>query len=152
MEKILEKINLLFAAVVTLLAAAFGTYWFLFAAFIALNIADYITGIIKAKYTNTENSNKGLKGIWKKVGYWCVIAIAFFLSYGFDMLGAIIGINLGFTVLIGWFVLGTFIINEIRSILENLVLIGVEVPAWLVKGLEVANDKINNTMNGGGEE
>ena len=152
MEKILEKVNLLFAAVVTLLTAAFGTYWFLFALFIALNAVDYITGVVKARYTKTENSNKGLKGILKKIGYWIVIGIAFALSYGFDMLGAIIGINLGFTVLIGWFVLGTFIINEIRSILENLVLIGVEVPAWLVKGLEVANDKINNGMNGGGAE
>ena len=150
MEKILEKINLLWAAAVTLLTAAFGTYWFLFAAFIALNAVDYITGIIKSRYTRTENSNKGLKGIFKKVGYWVVIAIAFFLSYGFETLGTIIGVNLGFTVLIGWFTLGTFIVNEIRSILENLVLIGVEVPAWLVKGLEVANEKINDAMEGGG--
>ena len=54
----------------------FGIYFdfgFLF------NIADYFTGVAKAKYTNTENSNKGLKGIIKKVGYWLVIAIAFFV-------------------------------------------------------------------------
>ena len=152
MEKILAKINLMMSAAVTLLTTAFGTFWFLFAAEIGLNIVDYITGVIKAKYTHTENSNKGLKGIIKKVGYWIVIAISFFISYGFKSFGDIIGINLGFTELIGWFVLGTFIINEIRSILENLVEIGVEVPAWLVKGLEVANNKINNAANGGGEE
>lgn len=151
MEKILNKINLLWAAAVTLLSGLFGAFWFLFAAFIALNVVDYITGVIKSRYTQTENSNKGLKGIFKKVGYWVVIAIAFFLSYGFEMLGTIIGVNLGFTVLIGWFTLGTFIINEIRSVLENLVLIGVEVPAWLVKGLEVANEKIDSAMEGGGD-
>ena len=130
----------------------FGTFWFLFAAFLAANFVDYITGWMKARYTKTENSNKGLKGIIKKVGYWIVIAIAFFISYGFTEFGEIIGINLGFTALIGWFVLGTFTINEIRSILENLVLIGVEVPIFLIKGLEVANDKINNAVNGGGEK
>ncbi len=96
MEKILEKVNLLWAAAITLLTAAFGTYWFLFAAFIALNIVDYVTGVIKSRYTRTENSNKGLKSIFKKVGYWVVIAIAFFLSYGFETIGTIIGVNLGF--------------------------------------------------------
>ena len=144
MEKILEKVNLLFAAVVTVMTAVFGTYWFLFAAFIALNIGDYITGVMKAKYTKTENSNKGFKGIVKKVGYWIVIAIAFFAAREFETPGALMGIELGFTELIGWFVLGTFIINEIRSILENLVLIGVEVPEWLIKGLEAANGKLNS--------
>lgn len=149
MERIAEKINLLWAAAVTLLSAAFGTYWYLFAAFMVLNVVDYATGIIKAKYTNTENSNKGLKGILKKLGYWIVICIAFFIATAFGTFGEQIGIDLGFTAFIGWFVLGTFIINEIRSVLENLILIGVEVPAWLVKGLEVANNKINNAAGGG---
>jgi phage-related holin len=59
-------------------------------------------------------------------------------------MGAEIGINLGFTVLFGWFTLATFIINEIRSILENLVKIGVYVPCFLIKGLEVASELIEH--------
>ena len=35
-------------------------------------------------------------------------------------------------------------INEIRSILENLVECDVKLPEWLIKGLEVAGDKINH--------
>ena len=69
------------------------------------------------------------------------IAIAFFLAVGFVEVGTIIGVDLGFTQLFGWFTLATFIINEIRSILENLVIMGVEVPAFLTKGLEVASNK-----------
>ena len=149
MEKIIDKMNWLWAGIVTLLSTVFGVHWYLFAAFLVLNVVDYITGIIKARYTKTENSNKGLKGIIKKVAYWLIVGVAFFLAYAFEDLGTIIGINLGFTILIGWFVLGTFIINEIRSTLENLVMIDVDVPAWLVKGLEVANDKINNAAGGG---
>lgn len=138
MERILQKANTLWGAAVAFGAAAFGEFWFLFAAFFALNVADYITGILKAKFTNTENSNKGLKGIVKKVGYWLVIAIAFFIALSFEQMGAAIGVNLAFVRLFGWFTLATFLINEIRSILENLVTIGVEVPLFLVKGLEVA--------------
>lgn len=149
MEKILGKMNLLWAGVVTCLSGVFGTYWYLFAAFLVLNAVDYITGILKARYTQTENSNKGLKGIIKKVGYWIVIGIAFFVAESFNGLGDVIGINLGFTMLIGWFALATFIINEIRSVLENLVLLDVEIPTWLVKGLEIANEKINHAAESG---
>lgn len=57
--------------------------------------------------------------------------------------------------MVGWFTLATFIINEIRSILENLVILGVDVPSFLINGLEVASsvtsqktyDKENNNEN-----
>ena len=144
MEKVFEKINLLWAAFACLMAQTFGAHWFLFAAFLGLNAVDYITGVWKAKWGHTESSVKGLKGVMKKLGYWIIIAIAFFLSMGFIEIGHAVGIDLGFLNLIGWFVLCTLIINEIRSILENLVEMGVEVPAILTKGLEVAQKLIEN--------
>lgn len=152
MEKIISKINLIYAAAATLLSAMFGAYWYLFLAFAALNVVDYITGIIKSKKLNTENSSKGLDGIVKKPGYWVVIAIAFFLSTAFTDVGKTIGIDLGFTVFIGWFTLCTFIMNEIRSVLENLIAIGVAVPSWLVRGLEEADNKINSAAGGENNE
>lgn len=138
MEKIAHKMNTLWGAAVALFASTFGEFWFLFVAFFALNVVDYITGIAKAGLSKTENSNKGLKGIIKKVGYWVVIDIAFFIALSFEEMGANIGINLAFVEMLGWFTLATFIINEIRSILENLVILGVDVPTFLTKGLEVA--------------
>ena len=142
MEKIIHKMNTLWGAAVALLASVFGEFWFLFAAFFVLNVIDYITGIAKARFSHTENSNKGLKGIVKKVGYWVVIALAFFIALSFETMGSNIGVNLEFVVMLGWFTLATFIINEIRSILENLVIIGVDVPQFLINGLEVAADAV----------
>lgn len=142
MEKIVQKMNLLWGGCVTLATAILGDHWYLFVAFLLLNIVDYITGICKAKYFGLENSCEGLKGILKKLGYWVCIAIAFFVSVAFADMGKVIGYDLGFTQVFGWFTLATFIINEIRSILENLVLMDVEVPSFLVKGLEVAKKKI----------
>ncbi len=148
MEAIISKVNLAWAAVITVLTAVFGVHWYLFAGFLALNVLDYGTGIWKAKKTNTENSSKGAEGAKKKVSYWITIAISFFIAYVFKDLGKEIGVDLGFSDLIGWFVLATFIINEIRSVLENIVEAGGYVPAWLIKGLEVANDKINQAAGG----
>ena len=149
MDKIFVKINLLWAGVLTFLTSALGAYWYIFAAFMVLNVADFLTGIAKAKYGNSENSNKGAKGVVKKLGYWIVIFIAFFISYTFNDIGNIIGIDLGISAFIGWFVLATFIVNEIRSIIENLVEIGVDVPDFLTKGLEVASKKLDGAMTEG---
>ena len=148
MERILEKANLFWAAAVMVLSAVFGEFWYLFAAFAALNIVDYITGWIKARCDNTESSDMGLKGILKKLGYWIVIGIAFFTATAFGSFGEYIGIDLGFTVFIGWFTLATFMINEIRSVLENLVEIGVEVPDWLIRGLDVAHRRLTERTGG----
>ena len=149
MDKIVNKINLLLGRCTVLLSGVFGDHWYLFAAFLILNIVDYITGILKAKYFGVENSCEGLKGIIKKLGYWVCIAIGFFLSVGFVEVGTIIGVDLGFTQLFGWFTLATFIINEIRSILENLILMEVEIPSFIVKGLEVASNKLKGDGDNG---
>lgn len=140
---------MLWAAVVTLMSAALGEFWYLFVAFFIAEVIDYLTGWYKARVTKTENSNKGLKGIVKKLGYWIVIGIAFFMSLAFTDMGTQLGIDLSWTPLVGWFTLATFIINEIRSILENLIIIGVDgIPKWLIKGLEVAAKAIDD-KNGG---
>ena len=46
--------------------------------------------------------------------------------------------DFSFMEFIGWFTLGCLLINEIRSILENLVESGLHVPKLLTKGLDVA--------------
>ena len=148
MDKILNKINSLWGLAITLLSSLFGQFWYLFAAFMLLNIVDYVTGVVKAKVYHAENSGKGLKGIIKKVGYWVVIALAFFIALCFENMGETIGLNLSFTSFLGWFTLATFIINEIRSILENLVILGVEIPSFLTYGLEVASKAIEKREGG----
>ena len=79
----------------------------------------------------------------KKLGYWLMIAVAFGASAVFIEIGTTLGINLEITVLLGWFVLASLIVNEIRSILENFVKMGYDVPKILIKGLEVADKAIN---------
>ena len=133
-----DKINMLYGLIATVGVAIFGKYWFLFAGFLVMNVIDYFTGWIKARYSKTESSAVGAKGVLKKVGYWLVIGVAFYIAFAFVSMGELLGINLVFVQLFGWFTLATYLINEIRSILENLIAIGVKVPAFLVKGLEIS--------------
>ena len=139
MRVLTEKCNLIYGAVVTVLSAVFGQYWYLFAGFLLFNIVDYATGWIYSKYySKTVSSAVGAKGVLKKVSYWIVIAIAFYISFAFKQMGEVIGINLSFMVLFGWFTLASYMINEIRSILENLIKMNVSVPEFLSKGLDIA--------------
>lgn len=142
--KFFQKINVLGGGLITMVTAIFGQYWFLFAGFLVLNIVDYISGVIKAKYyLKNESSATGAKGIFKKVGYWIVIAMAFYISVMFVKIGDVISINLSFMVLFGWFTLATYTVNEIRSVLENCVEMGIKIPSFLIKGLEITEQLIS---------
>lgn len=138
-----KEINYILGTIVALLSMVFGQYWFLFAFFLALNVSDFITGWIKFRQNRTESSAKGLSGIIKKFGYWVMIALSFGISAFFIEIGKVIHVNLEITELLGYFVLGSLIINEIRSNLENLVEAGYTLPDILIKSLEVADKAIN---------
>lgn len=139
----IDKYNMIVGAVVAILSYILGEHWFLFVAFLALNVADWLTGWMKSRLAGKENSTAGWKGVLKKLGYWLMVMVAFGASAVFIEIGNTIGIDLGITTLLGWFVLASLLINEIRSIVENFVEAGFNVPRILITGLEVA-DKIVN--------
>lgn len=138
--------NAIVGGVIAILSMVFGQYWYLFALFLLLNIIDWITGWMKSRIMKKENSVKGWKGVLKKLGYWLMILVAFALSAGFVEIGKALGIDLGITQLLGYFVLASLIVNEGRSICENFVEAGFNVPKVLSNGLMVA-DKIINKDN-----
>lgn len=123
----------------------FGEHWFIFALFLLLNVADWLTGWMKSRINGVENSVAGWKGVLKKLGYWLMIIVAFAIAAGLIEIGKVINIDLEITTLLGWFVLASLIVNEARSILENFVEAGYDVPAVLTKGLQVADQKLNGT-------
>lgn len=141
-EPFTNKINMIGAVIISLLSYIFGEHWILFVAFLVLNVLDYVTGCIRSRLTGTVNSKKGLNGLLKKVGYWVIIMLAFGMSVIFIEIGTVIGVDLRVTELIGWLVLASLEVNELRSIFENLVGAGYQVPAILIKGLEIANKAI----------
>lgn len=142
-EVIIDGYNAVTGAIVAVLSYILGEHWFLFAAFLGLNVADWITGWMKSRINKKENSMAGWKGILKKLGYWLMIMVAFGSSAVFVEIGNAIGIDLGITTLLGWFVLASLLVNEIRSICENFVEAGYNVPTILIKGLEVAEKVVN---------
>lgn len=142
--KVIDNYNMTVGAVVAVLSSIFGVFWYLFSLFLLFNLLDWGTGWHKASKKKEESSKVGLAGLLKKLGYWVILIVAFSIPMAFESLGAQIGVDLSFLQLIGWFTLASLMVNEVRSILENLVEVGYNVPNVLVKGLAVTDKLINS--------
>ena len=143
----LDKINAMGGVAVAVLTYVLGEHWYLFAFFLFMNVVDYITGCMKSAIAHKINSNKGWIGVLKKLGYWIMIVVAFTFSAFLVEIGEMLGIDFHVTTLLGWFVLASLCINEVRSIIENLVQCGYSVPTVLTKGLEVADKLVNEEQD-----
>lgn len=139
----IDRYNLIVGAAVAVLSAVFGVYWYLFAGYLVLNILDWITGWYRSRKLHKESSYVGLMGIIKKLGYWVIVAVSFMLPAMFiNFFEDTFGIRIDEIMFLGWFTLCTLIVNEIRSILENLVECGYSVPEVLVKGLAITDEML----------
>lgn len=146
--EIISSYNMIVGMIVTIMAAVFGEFWYLFAAFLFFNFIDWISGWSKARKLKLESSDVGIKGIVKKIWYWVLILVAFIISNIFIVLGhELLNVELSFLTLFGWFTLASLTVNEVRSILENLVEMGYKVPLFLIKGLAVTEKLINSKIN-----
>lgn len=96
-------------------------------------ILDYLTGISKSYVSKKLNSNRGLKGIVKKLSMLCMVAIA-----------TIVDKIAGETGLIRTLVIYYLFANEGLSILENLAEMNIIVPKFLKEKLEQLRDKEDN--------
>ena len=139
----MDTYNAIVGGIVAVLSCVFGEHWILFAIFLLFNVADWLTGWMKSRMAGKENSVKGWQGVLKKLGYWLMILVAFAASAVFIEIGNTLEMDLGITTLLGYFVLASLLVNELRSILENFVEAGYNVPIVLVKGLEVADKVVN---------
>ncbi len=146
---VIDTYNMIIGGIVAVFTAIFGIYWYVFVAYFVLNVLDWMTGWYKSRKLKKESSAEGLKGIIKKLGYWVVITVAFLVSYVFVHMGSdILHVDLDFLMMVGWFTLACLMVNEVRSILENLVECGYNVPAILIKGLAVTEKLINKVDSG----
>lgn len=144
-QSITDSYNAFVGTIIAVLTMVLGEHWYIFAAFLLLNIIDWLTGWMKSRINGVENSTAGWKGVLKKIGYWLMIAVAFAIAAALIEVGEVIGIDLGITTLLGWFVLASLIVNEARSIVENFVEAGYDVPKILTTGLQVADEKLNGS-------
>ena len=101
---------------------------------VACNIIDYITGIM-ASTNRTDgkiSSYRSMKGITKKVTMWLLIVVGAIIDQLILYASDTLGFEFPFKFLIACVVAVWIICNELISILENVIDIGVEIPPFLM--------------------
>lgn len=118
-------IKSIFSAIITTFIFIFGGWDIAFQSLIVIMIIDYITGISKSFVSKKLNSNRGLKGIVKKISMLSLVAVA-----------VIIDRSMGDTGLVRNFIIYYLVANEGLSIIENLGEMDIIVPDILKDKLE----------------
>ena len=78
------------------------------------------------------NSDKGLWGIVKKIGMWILVGLGWAMDVLINYAGQYVGLSIKLPFVVATIVAVWLICNEIISILENLLDIGVAMPPFLM--------------------
>lgn len=117
---------------------------YLFVLFAAM-VLDYISGVIVGAITGQLSSQKGIKGILKKLGYILVVCVAVLADVLLSNLGEKVGYSYAFDCTFSVLVVAWLTLNELISILENISKLGVPLPTFLLKTLKTFEDQTENS-------
>lgn len=145
--KNIDKIKVAFVAVFTALNGFLGTLAVPFYMLVVTNMIDYGTGICAAVCRGEKvSSAKGFKGIAKKVCMWLLVLVGMITDYIVVSMGQTMHIQLDFGFVVAAAVVFWLLANELISILENIADIGVPMPAFLMKAVELVKEKAEHTI------
>lgn len=131
-ETVTRTIKGIFTAIFSVLTSLFGVLAVPILLMVGTNVIDYATGLIAApKRSEDINSYKSMRGIWKKVCMWLLVAVGAIIDELILYASGTVGVTLPGSFLVACVVACWIICNEILSILENLKDIGIAMPPFL---------------------
>lgn len=115
---------------------------------VGCNVIDYITGLIATKFRNEEiSSYKGIRGIIKKVCMWLLVLVGAWIDILINYAIEYAGIGLKIPFIVATIVAVWIVVNEIISILENMIDIGVKIPPFMMPIANMIRKKVENTAS-----
>ena len=115
---------------------------------VGCNIIDYITGLMASKYREEQiSSYKGIRGITKKVCMWLLVVVGSFIDVIINYAAQYMGIGFKIPFIVATFVAVWIVANEIISILENIIDIGINLPPFLMPLVRRIKKEIETIAN-----
>lgn len=128
----LEKIGV--TALLSALFAWLGVVAVPFLLLVVLQIIDYATGLCAAKYRSEKiSSYKSFRGIVKKVCMWLLVVVGGVMDWLITYAANNIGLPIKVSFVCAIVVCAWLMCNEIISVLENMIDIGVKLPPFMMK-------------------
>lgn len=133
MDNKLTDIKVTFTAIGAVLSSVLGILYVPVLLMVLCNVMDYITGLIASHYRGEKVSSYiGLRGMIKKVCLWLLVVVGAIMDTLIRYAADTVGIKPPIHFLIACVVAVWIICNELISILENMVDIGVKIPPFLL--------------------
>lgn len=114
---------------------------------VGCNIIDYITGLCAAKYRSDGgiSSYKSIRGITKKVCMWLLVVVGAFVDVLIQYAVSCTNIAVDIPFVVATTVAVWLVVNEMISILENMVDIGVSMPPFLLPVVKHIKKQVEDT-------
>ena len=134
-------------AIASLLSSLLGILYIPVSLMVACNVIDYITGLWAAPKRPADggiSSYRSMTGIIKKVTMWLLVVVGAIIDQLLLYACAVMGYQIHLTFLVACVVAIWIICNELISILENMVDIGINLPAFLMPLVSTLKNSIDN--------
>ena len=130
----MDRIKIAITMITSVLSSFLGVLYIPVLLMVSCNVIDYITGLAAAKYRKDGgiSSYKSIRGIVKKVTMWMLVAVGVIIDSLISYSANTIGLNIPFRFLVACVVAIWIVCNELISILENMIDIGVNIPPFLI--------------------
>ena len=142
-----NQIKAITIAVWSALSSVCGTLYIPVLLMVACNIIDYVTGLMAVPSREEGiSSYRSMKGIFKKVSMWLLVVVGAIIDQLLKYASEMLGIALPFSFLIACIVAIWIICNELISILENMIDIGVNIPEFLMPLVKHIRNQIDEAV------
>ena len=142
----MEKLKVTVTAVVSALMSCLGIFAIPVFLLVGCNVIDYATGLFAAKYrTEDINSYKSIRGIFKKICMWLLVIVGAWLDILINYAIHTAGVSLTLPFLVATVVAVWLVVNEMISILENMIDIGVKMPPFLMPIVKYIKKQVEHT-------
>ena len=149
----MEKAKVIITAIVSAMMSWLGVLAVPVFLLVGCNVIDYLTGLCAAKYRTEEvSSYKGIRGIIKKVCMWLLVLVGAMMDILIRYTAECAGIGFDIPFIVAMVVAVWLVINEIISILENMLDIGVDMPPFLLPIVKHIKKQVEETANLAEEE
>lgn len=144
-----NAVKVVVTGVMAFLSSILGVLYIPVLLMVTCNIIDYATGLMAAKYRTDGkiSSYKSIRGIQKKVTMWCLVVVGAIIDQLLKYASGVLGHDLHITFLVACFVAIWIICNELISILENMIDIGVSIPKFLTPIVKNIKRYTENAVN-----
>lgn len=150
MEENFNQMKILIITVFATLTSFLGALAIPVYILVCANVIDYFTAIYASSNRGEKvESNKGFRGIFKKICMWLLIVVGVLLDQLILYSISIVGISLPFTFLVACIVAIWLCTNELISILENIKdILGDDMPSFLLPIVKNIRSQVEDKVKG----